>query len=137
MASVQLGLGTLVKVDEDDTGSTFTTCTLITTCTPPARERELVDATALADTLSTYSAGIEKHSEFTFDQYWEPGDTQHESIDILFGAKTKVLWNVVYVDGTTDSFEGFVSKMAPNAIKMNEHLQRAVAIQRTGAITRT
>lgn len=139
MATKQLGLGTLVKVDEDDSGSVFTTCTILMETTPPKRERELVDATALDDTLQTYSPGNEKHSEFSFTQYWHPTDTQHASIDTLFGAKTLVLWNIVYPFSSpvTDSFEGFVSALEPASIKHNEHISRKVTIQRTGAITRT
>jgi len=139
MATKQIGLGTLVKVDEDDSGSTFTTCTILMDTTPPKRERELVDQTALTDTLQTYAAGIEKHSEFSFTQYWHPTDTQHASIDTLFGAKTEVIWNIVYPFSSpiTDSFEGFVSSLEPSTIKHNEVISRKVTIQRTSAITRS
>ena len=137
MAAHQLGLGTVVSVDENDGGTGFTACTLVVDTKPPVRERELIDKTTLDGTLSTYSMGIEKHSEFSYTQYWEPGDTQHESVDTLFVSKNPVLWNIVYVDGTTDSFECVVSKMDPGVIKVNEHLTRAVTMQRTGAITRT
>lgn len=139
MATKQIGLGTLVKVDEDDSGATFTTCTVIMDVSPPKRERELVDQTALADTLQTYAAGIEKHSEFSFTQYWHPTDTQHASIDTLFGSKTEVIWNIVYPFSSpiTDSFEGFVSGLEPSTIKHNEMITRKVTIQRTTATTRT
>lgn len=139
MATKQIGLGTLVKVDEDDSGSTLTSCTLVMDVTPPKRERELVDQTALDDTLQSYAAGIEKHSEFTFTQYWHPTDTQHVSIDTLFGAKTLVLWNIVYpfASAITESFEGFVSAMEPGTVKHNEMITRKVTIQRTGAISRS
>lgn len=139
MATKQIGLGTLVKVDEDDGGSGFTTCTIVMDVTPPKRERELVDCTALDDTLATYSAGIEKHSEFTFTQYWHPTDTQHASIDTLFGSKAAVLWNIVYpfASAITESFEGFVSAVEPGTVKHNEHITRKVTIQRTGSISRS
>lgn len=137
MAAHQLGLGTLIKVDENDDGASHTTCTLVTEATPPARKRERIDKTTLSDTLSTYGMGIETHSEFVFTQYWEPGDTQHESVDTLFGAKTVVEWQVVYVDATVDEFEGIVSDIEPDPIKKDNFLMRKVTIQRTGAITRT
>lgn len=139
MANKLLGLGTLVKVDENDDASGHTTCTLVMNATPPARERELIDGTSLSDTLATYEAGIETHSEFTFTQFWEPGDTQHESIDTLFGAKTVVEWQIVYTNGTpvTDEFEGFVSRMAPQSIETNSLVTREVTIQRKSATTRT
>jgi len=145
MANKVLGLGTLVKVDDDDSGSTFTTITLVLNCTPPGRKRERIDGTSLSDTLATYEGGIETHSEFTFTQFWEAEDTNHAIMDTLFalGSATtgKVLWTVTYSNtassGTVDQFEGWVSDLDPQTITVNGINQRNVTIQRTGAITRT
>lgn len=138
MANKLLGLGTVVKVDENDDGNSHTTVTLVLNATPPGRERELIDGTSLGDTLATYEAGIEMHSEFTFTQFWEPEDTVHASLDTLFGAKTVVEWQVVYSNtSTTDEFEGFVSRLAPQTIETNNLVMREVTVQRTSAITRT
>jgi hypothetical protein len=138
MASKLLGLGTVVKVDENDDGNSHTSVTLVMSATPPARERELIEGVALSDTLATREAGIETFSEFTFTQFWEPEDTQHASIDTLFDSKAKVEWQVVYSNtSTTDEFEGFVSRMAPQPIETNNFVMREVTIQRTSAITRT
>jgi hypothetical protein len=138
MASKYIGLGTLFKVDENDDGTSHTTITLVITGTPPARKRERIDGTALADTLSTFEPGIEQHSEMMFTQFWEPGDTQHESIDTLFDAKTVVEWQIAYTTaGVVDEFEGWVSDMEPEPIVHNGIFQRKVTIQRTSAITRT
>lgn len=138
MATKQIGLGTLVKVDEDDSGTTFTTCTILMDATPPARTRTRVDQTALDDTLATYAPGIEEHSEFKFKQFWHPTDTQHASIDTLFGAKTIVIWTITYPFGTpiVDTFEGWVSDLTPATITKDEVISREVTIQRTTAITR-
>jgi hypothetical protein len=144
MASKLLGLGTVVGVDENDGGSVFTTITLITDFTPPGRKRARIDGTTLTDTLSTYEGGIEEHSEFSFRQFWEPEDTQHASIDTLFGLGSatagKVLWNITYTSaapGTIDSFEGWVSDLEPQTIVKDGIVSRVVTVQRTGAITRT
>lgn len=139
MASKQIGLGTIVKVDEDDSGSTFTTCTIIMEVTPPARTRAKIDITAMEDTLATNAAGIEEHSEFKFKQFWHPTDTQHASIDTLFGNKNQVIWNIVYPFSTpiTDQFEGWVSGMEPETITTSGTITRMVTIQRMTAITRT
>ncbi len=141
MASRGLGLGTVIGVDENDGGSVYTTITLITDFTPPARRRERIDGSALDSTLATYEGGIEQHSEFTFTQFWEPGDTQHASIDTLFalGSATtgKVLWQITYTVGSdVDSFEGWVSDMEPQPVAVNNLYKRQVTIQRTSAITR-
>lgn len=138
MASRYIGLGTVFNVDEDDSGSTFTAITLVITGTPPPRTRELIDGTALSDTLATYEAGIEQHSQYVFTQFWEPEDTVHASLDTLFGAKTQVIFTINYTTGnTTDSFEGFVSGLEPQPIVHNGIYQRQVTIQRKTAITRT
>lgn len=139
MATKYIGLGTVFKVDDNDDGSNHTTITLVITGTPPGRTRELIDGTSLEDTLSTYEAGIEQHSQMVMTQFWEPGDTMHEMLDTLFGSKNKVEFQTVYTTSPahTDEFEGFVSGLEPQAIVHNGIYQRQVTIQRTSAITRT
>lgn len=139
MAVKYIGLGTVFKVDENDDGATHTTITVVISGTPPPRTRELIDGTELSATLATYEAGIEQHSAYTFTQFWEPGDSQHESIDTLFGSKAVVEWQIVYTTAVakTDEFEGFVSGLEPQPIVHNGIYQRQVTIQRKSAITRT
>lgn len=144
MATKQVGLGTLVKVDDDDSGTVFTTVGEVVTVTPSGRERELVDDTALADTLATYSPmAIETFASFTFRQFAHYADTNHAIIDTLFAAATatlrKVLWQLVYPYPTpvTDQFEGWVSNISPEEIARDGIISRTVTVQRTGAITRT
>jgi hypothetical protein len=137
MASKWLGLGTLFKVDDDDSGSTFSTLSLAIDGTPPARKRVRIDATALSDTLSTYKMGMEDHSEFSFTQFWDPLDTLHAAIDTLFANKTQVIWTITYTSSEVDSFEGFVSALEPTTITKDGLLQRKVTVQRKTATTRT
>ena len=139
MADKQIGLGTLVKVDEDANGSGHTTVTLVMSTTPPGRSRENVDITAIDDTLMTYAPGQEQHSQFVFRQMWDPLDTVHEHMDTLFGSKAIVEWQVVYCGSgvATDEFEGYVSNLEPQEITANGRIERTVTIQRRGAITRT
>lgn len=139
MATKQIGLGTLVKVDENDDGTSHTTVTIVMDATPPARKRARIGKTSLDDTLATFAAGIEQESEFQFTQYWHPTDTQHASIDTLFGSKAEVEWQVVYPFATpiTDEFEGWVSDLEPQQIAVDGMITRRVTIQRTTATTRT
>jgi hypothetical protein len=138
MASRYIGLGTIMSVDEDDSGATFTAITLCIKGTPPPRTRELIDGTALSDTLATYEMGIEQHSAFTFTQFWEPEDTMHASLDTLFGAKTQVIFTITYTTtSTVDSFEGIVSHLEPEEFTHNSIYQRKVTVQRKTATTRT
>lgn len=129
-----LGLGTAFAVDDDDSGTVFTTITLVVNSTPPARERELVDGTALSDTLASYEAGIETFSSFTFMHYYEPNGTNDALMNTLFAAKTKVLFQITYTSTDVEQFEGFVSHVGPSQIVTNELYKREITVQRTGAI---
>lgn len=130
MASKYLGLGTLFKVDEDDSGATFTTITLCLDGTPPGRKRVRIDASTLTDTLSTYKMGMEDFSEFSFNQLWDPLDTQHVSLDTLFAAKTQVIFTITYTSTEVDTFQGFVSELSPATVAKDGLLQRKVVVQR-------
>jgi hypothetical protein len=136
MASKFLGHGTLFKVDEDDSGATFTTITLVIDGTPPARKRVRIDATSLTDTLSIYKMGMEDFSEFSFNQFWDPLDTQHVSLDTLFTNKTQVIWTITYTSTEVDSFEGFVSELTPATLVKDGLMMRKVTVQRKTVTTR-
>ena len=139
MASKVIGLGSLVKCDFDDDGNSHETVGLTRDLTPPGRAYNLVEAVALEDTLEVAELGIEERSEFTFTQFWKPGDTGHEKIDTLFNNKTEVEWQIVYplASPITDEFLGKVSAIAPEQITPKGTISRAVTVQRTSAITRT
>lgn len=137
MASKYLGLGTVLKVDEDDNGSGHTTITLCVDATPPARKRVRIDGVTLDATLSTYELGMEDFSEFTFTQFWDPIDTQHASLDTIFGTKLVVEWQIVYTSTEIDEFEGYVSRLEPQPLVKDGLNSRKVTVQRKSATTRT
>jgi len=130
-----LGLGTLVKVDDDDSGSGYTTLALNVDVTPPPRRRVRVDDTALDSTLATDSAGIEDKSDFEFTHFYDPGATNDTIAVTLFGAKTQALWQITYADSGTETFEGIIMALEPQPIKHNEHLMRKVTVHRVTAST--
>lgn len=134
-----LGYGTVVKVDDDDSGTVFTTIGGSKEITPPAKEWFEVDGTTLDDAFEVIGPGIQKSGQFTFTQLWKVKNTTHEIIDTLFGTKNKVLWQVVYPQDTpvTDQFEGFVQKIAPAVKGVNEYWTREVTIRQTTAIARS
>jgi hypothetical protein len=137
MAGKYLGLGTVLKVDENDDGLLHTAITLAVDATPPARKRVRIDGTTLDATLSTYELGMEDFSEFSFNHLWDPLDAQHVSFDTLFVAKTVVEYQIVYTSGETDEFEGYVSALEPATITKDGLLSRKVTVQRKSDITRT
>lgn len=131
MAAKNLGLGTVITVNS-------VTLTLAIDATPATKKRALIDGSTLSDTLATYEAGIEEHSEMMFTHFWDPGDTMHEGVETLFNNKTEVAIVISYTDsGTTDeTFNGIVSDLEPQTIQKDNLLMRKVTIQRTGSISR-
>jgi hypothetical protein len=130
-----LGLGTLVKMDDDDSGSTFTTLTLVTNATPPARKRIRVPGMALSDTLETDDMGAEAKSDVVVTIMHEPNDTQHATFNTLFSAKTQIIWNITYASTDIETFEGIVSDIEPQTIQHDQFLLMNVTIHRKTAST--
>lgn len=129
MANKYLGLGTVVKKGTD-------AVTLVVSGTPPGKSRVRVDGTALSDTLQVYELGIEAFSEFVFDQFWHPGDTDHDAIDGLFDSKADTSFVIEFTAANRKwTFNGKVSDVEPQPVVHDGVLQRRVTIQRTGAIT--
>jgi hypothetical protein len=137
MATKHVALGTVIAVDVAG-GSSFTTITLAMDATPPARKRVKVDQTALSDTLATFAPGIEDHSEYKFNQYWHPTDSQHASLDTIFGTGIEAAWKITYPFSTPilDTFNGWVSDLEPATLQTSGMIMRGVAVQRTTALTR-
>jgi hypothetical protein len=132
-----LGLGTVLAVDDDDSGATFTTISLAVSATPPPRTRVRVDGTALADTLATDEMGIEDKSDYTFDHFYEPNETNGNLMTTLFAAKSQVLWQITYASADVEAFDGQIVAIEPQQIVKDQLLMRRVTIHRKGAISYT
>lgn len=132
-----LGLGTLLAVDDDDSGTVFTTVSLVTNLTPPPRKRVRIPGTALADTLATEEAGIEDISDFTYTHFHEPNETNATLMDTLFGAKTQVKFVITYASADIETFEGVVMALEPQQVVSDQLVTRTVTIHRKTASTWT
>lgn len=130
-----LGLATVLKMDDDDSGSVFTTITLVVTATPPARKRIRVSGVALSDTLETDEMGIEAKSDYTFTTFREPNDTQSAMFNTLFTNKTQIIWNITYASGDIETFEGVVSDIDPGQVVHDQFLTEQITIHRKTAST--
>lgn len=132
MANKLLGLGTVLVVNAQ-------TVTLAIDATPPPRKRVLIDGSTLSDTLATNEAGMEDISDYEFNQFWEPGDSMHETLDTLFGSKASVTVTIQYTDTgtTTDSFSACVAALEPATIQKDNLYMRKVTLHRLGSITRS
>lgn len=130
-----IGLGTVPKVDDDDSGATFTNITQVINIQRPTRTREMVEDTALEDTLAVNSAGIEIAGQSTIEIYSDPGSTQDALMQTLFTNKTQVLWQYLYSDAGTETFDGILVGYEPRPIVRNEHQKALLTIERRGAST--
>lgn len=138
VASVkQVSFGCIVQVDPTDDDS-FVTFALSKEVTPPPRTRNMVESLALDDAFDAPIPGIEEQSVMDFTQFWHPGSTSHEIADTLFGSKAQVPFAVVYPDsvGMTDTFEGVVKMLGPEALVAKGVMGRKVQVQRMTAIVR-
>lgn len=138
MPSKRIGKGTVVSVDALDNAE-FTPIGMVVETTPPPRSRVGVDGQTLGEDLATEEPGVEEVSEFTFRQFWHPGDTNHEIIDTLFGSQGKVDWRCIlpYTKAVTLTFKGWVKAMTPETVTVNDIISREVTVSRTSAITTT
>jgi hypothetical protein len=138
MASKQIALGSILKVDHDNNAA-FDVMTLVRQITPPPRSRKKIDSLTLGDTFEVSQLGIESESEMEFQQLWHPGDTEHEKLDTLFGSKGQFSVQLITAHGTavTLEFTVKVTALEPEAWTVDGVYSRKVTLLRTGAITRT
>lgn len=129
MASKVLGLGTTLSVDV--TGSTsFASVDNVITVTPPGRDREKVESTALADTLESTKEGIEKEAKMEFTMFLDPDDTVHTGVYTLFGSKVSANWKITMTDATpsTRTFLGTVTNIEDETIEKAKCVIRKVTV---------
>lgn len=130
-----IGLGTIPKVDDDDSGSVFTSVTTVISVQRPSWVRERVENTALEDTLATEAAGIEIAGDASIEFYSDPGSTQDALMRTLFANRTQCLWQFLYSDAGTETFDAILMNYEPMPIVRNEHQKAKITLARQGAST--
>jgi hypothetical protein len=130
-----IGLGTVPKFDDDDSGSVYTSFTTVIDVQRPSWVRERVENTALEDTLATEAAGIEIAGDASLTIYSDPGSTQDALIRTHFAAKTQALWQFLYSDAGTETFDAIIMAYEPMPIVRNEHQKAKITLARQGAST--
>ena len=130
MADRLIGYGTTVSHDLAG-GSTFVAVSLITDCTPPATEFEMVDVTGLADTRMKEVPGQIRVSPFTIGMMFEPSDSVHASYRTTAIAKTEVNWRVTWTDAATWTFKGYISSFVLDSIEPNKKITATMTISPT------
>lgn len=130
-----IGLGTTVGVDDNDNGSVFTAFSTVISVQRPSWVRERVENTALEDVLATEAAGIEIAGDSTVEFYSDPGSTQDNLLRTLFANRTQCLWQFVYSDAGTETFDAILVGYEPMPIVRNEHQKARITLARQGAST--
>ena len=130
-----LGLGTILKMDDDDSGSTYTSIVQLITATRPARVRERIETAALEDTLAVESMGIEIAGDVTFEFYSDPGTGQEATLNTNFASKSQHLWQFLYADSGTETFEAIIAALEPQPIVRGELQKIRVTLARQTAST--
>lgn len=133
MAKVK-GLGTIISVDPAN-GTSFTQLALTVVLTPPGIEVEEIDGTLLDSTLEDMAPGIDKATEFSFEEYYDPGSGS-DSVLTLAASNATAKWKITYPDTHTDTFSGYIKTLSPAQATKSEYLKRTVTVRRTTAITR-
>jgi hypothetical protein len=112
---------------------------LVISITPPGRVRQEVDAMTLADDFEVPLLGIEQKSEFVANQFWHPGDSNHEALDTAFDNKSELTLQIVTPHSipVTIEFTAKVSKLEPEELSPGGTYRRRVTFIRTGDITPT
>lgn len=131
MASVKLGLGTLLK----RASTTIPECVNI--AINPARDS--IDVTNHDSTAPAreFIAGLLDGGEVTFEGNFLPGTANQKLLttDLLGAAGTVSTWHIVWIDGPTDwSFSGFVIGFNPTGT-VGDKLRYSGRIKVTGVIT--
>jgi hypothetical protein len=83
-----IALGSVVSADFDG-GTTYVAIGLTTGFTPPGRPGTEANGQTLAEPLDVPLPGIEGPAEFTFTQFYTPGDAEVEKVDTAFNNRRK------------------------------------------------
>lgn len=130
MADKLIGYGTTVSHDLAG-GTTFVALSLITDCTPPPTEFEMVDVTGLADSRMKNVPGQITVSPFTIGMMFEPSDTTHASYRTTAIARTEVNWRITWTDSATWTFKGYIAAFVPGQVLPNQKITATMTIHPT------
>lgn len=103
--------------------------------TPPPLTRNTIETTTQNSSDDSYVVGIRRKGELTFNLGFLPsGEASHNSLAGLVKAwhdGSKDLYELVFADGASWSFSGFVTNIAPTA-PVDGGLEASVNIRPSG-----
>ncbi len=122
--------GTLVKRNETTIGE-------LRNITPPPLTRNAIETTSHNEIEESFVVGIRRKGELTFTIGFVPSGATHGVASGLMkswqdGARD--IWKVIFPEGTTWAFSGYVTNIAP-AAPVDDGLTADVTIRPTGLMT--
>ncbi len=131
-----IGFGAIVKVDDGGTGASSGSQTAfveVVSIKPPFYETGDVETSHIATTgrVKTYIPGMIEPGMFSFTQRW----TTSAYTRALTLSYTSHTWQVLFPDGTTSSFPGFVKKVEVEEVSAENVVNMTLDVKVTGAIS--
>lgn len=132
------GRGTLVQISTNG-GSSYTHILQVRKGDYSGMKATLADIT----NFDSPSAVIERiptvidPGEYKGDGVLNPGDSSVALLNTLLINQTLVLFQLTYIDGTVDSFSGYVTEWTPSTADVKKELGYAFTFTITGPVTRT
>jgi len=113
-----VGATMVISIDVTGAGTAFNQVTVGRNCQMPPDERGSIDCMGVDEDDPDPRPGIKQSSEFSWEQLWDPDDTQDAAIRTAFDNKTLCNFKVVSTDGTatlTDEWDGYITGLVPLA----------------------
>lgn len=123
------GKGTLLKL-----GST--TIAQRVTISGPSRSVGSVETTHLDSATKTYRPTILDNGELSLEIEYDPDDATHTSLEDLMATPEIESWVLEFANGTTYTFDGFLTGFEPNGMEVEGKLLASLTIKLSGGLTK-
>ena len=138
MAKYRLSQLAKIGVSTADSPSLFTNITNVTTINESGAQRSEIDATNLDSTAMEYAPGLVDFGSMTFEVNWDPLESTHITLDILFLSGETRDWRITESPRVTPPtgertyFKGYISALTKTRA-VNQIVKGSVTIRVTGA----
>ncbi len=116
--------GMTIGIGDGGSPETFTTIGGVTDMPNIMLAKSKLERTALDDEIRYYGHGIEEPPEFTLSIYWNPDDSQQNSIITAYNSETEDNYRITCPDSpaTTYTYKAIVTGYSPPYGGINEDL---------------
>ncbi len=125
--------GTIIARQDNGAGA-FVNVGELLSVNSPARSREEIDTTSLADDIDYYiPGGIERRESVTLNVQVDPDGASYGSLEASFQAGQTDGWRITYPDNSELIFSGFISAMGGLQADMDNKLTEDITVRPSGA----